>query len=147
MSLCPSHPPFSALLWPVWLLRYGSGSAALSEGGEDRKIYKTKKKSRNSTVLASHTPGLRTKTKKNKNKARASRFLRVEYNRKIYETKRAQINSVGWKHTRVDNRKTNKVQASRFCSTASNHSSEVRMDVCVCLCDLSHIPNAHLRWY
>ena len=38
---------------------------------------------------------------------------------KIYETKKAQINSIGWQHTRVDNNKTNKAQASRFCSTTS----------------------------
>ena len=36
----------------------------------------------------------------------------------ICETKKAQINSVGWQHTRVDNSKTNKAPASRFCSTA-----------------------------
>ena len=35
--------------------------------------------------------------------------------------KKAQINSVG-KHTRVDNNKTKKAQASRFCSTVSHHS-------------------------
>ena len=32
--------------------------------------------------------------------------------------KKPQINSVGWQHTRVDNNKTNKAQAGRFCSTA-----------------------------
>ena len=35
--------------------------------------------------------------------------------------KKAQINSVDWQHTRVDNNKTNKAQDSRFCSTASHH--------------------------
>ena len=35
---------------------------------------------------------------------------------------KTQINSVGWQHTKVDNNKTNKAQASRFCSTASHHS-------------------------
>ena len=34
--------------------------------------------------------------------------------------KKPKINSVGWQHTRVDNNKTNKAQASRFCSTASH---------------------------
>ena len=29
--------------------------------------------------------------------------------------KKAQINSVGWQHTRVDNNNTNKAQVSRFC--------------------------------
>ena len=44
--------------------------------------------------------------------------------KEIYEAKKkAQINSVGWQHKRVDNNKTNKAQASRFCSTASHHSS------------------------
>ena len=33
--------------------------------------------------------------------------------------KKTQINSVGWQHTRVDNNKTNKAQASHFCSSAS----------------------------
>ena len=27
---------------------------------------------------------------------------------------KSKINSVGWQHTRVDNNKTNKIQASRF---------------------------------
>ena len=40
------------------------------------------------------------------------------YNKK---KKKLEINSVGWKYTR-DN-KTNKARASRFCSTASRHSS------------------------
>ena len=31
---------------------------------------------------------------------------------KIYEIKKAQINPVGWQHTRVANNKTNKAQAS-----------------------------------
>ena len=41
----------------------------------------------------------------------------------IFEIKNLQINSVGWQHTRVDNNRTNKAQASRFCSTVSYHSS------------------------
>ena len=36
--------------------------------------------------------------------------------------KKHKINSVGWKHTRVDNNKTNEAQTSRFSSTASHHS-------------------------
>ena len=38
-------------------------------------------------------------------------------------TKRTQIKYVGWQHTRVYYNKTNKAQASRFCSTTSHHSS------------------------
>ena len=38
----------------------------------------------------------------------------------FYETKKAQINSVGWQHTRVDNNnKTNKAQS--VASAASHH--------------------------
>ena len=34
----------------------------------------------------------------------------------IYETNKPTINSVGQQHKRVDNNKTNKAQASRFCT-------------------------------
>ena len=36
--------------------------------------------------------------------------------------RKSAINSVGWQHT-IDHSKTNKTQDSRFCSTASHHSS------------------------
>ena len=35
------------------------------------------------------------------------------------QKKKPKINSVDWQHTRVDNKKANKAEASRFCSTAS----------------------------
>ena len=44
---------------------------------------------------------------------------------KIYmKTKKNKINSVGWQYTRIYNNKTNKAQASRFCSNVS-HPTEL----------------------
>ena len=51
-----------------------------------------------------------------------------EYNWKINETKKAQINSAGWQRKRVDNNRTNKAQASGFCSTSFHHSSVRKME-------------------
>mgnify|MGYP003571757131 CR=1 FL=1 len=39
------------------------------------------------------------------------------------------LNQLCWLHRRVENNKTNKAQASRFCSTASHHSSIREMEM------------------